>query len=892
MNTQCIEQIKQGNNIKEVVADFGIALKANRGKCPLCESSSNSFSVNNDYFNCFKCDAKGDVVEFVQQSKGLDFMDAMKLLGNRAGISTEESITKSVGDAPKAAAKMYLTERRLDIDESWYSQETFGYGNKQSATVRFAIGDTYWERIIDAHLFTHKAHFKKDGTYKGECWQPPGQRIVKGDRVYIAEGVFDAVALMQGMNYKVASAMSTSNFPQKLVDKHKGKNITWCLMLDNGEAGSAAAKKWTNILKSMGELVEVYYPSDKRDWNDLYRTKELNDDLLKKYWWHGQVLVAQSAAERMAWTIVRARVGKSFVPMTKVLAFGNCYFNCKVVEPKERTAEDSEALNDGVESGQYFEAVNYIKPMISSVRISTATAKLLYTQIDNVDETYSYYFDVAMSGVKKHQMVVFDSSMITDAKSFNLALLKRVGQSTFSGDSKDMRQILDDWFAHRKPTIETIRHTGYSPKHEAYVFERFGYKNGHLVKANKQDYLRMGNTSIKTMFKGWHIPEPSSKKSAWFNDFYLASGNNGLTGLSFWLMSLFAQQVRAKHKTIPFWEYTGVGGTGKSTVIEFLWQLVGRHDYEGEDPEKMSFVGLARTMMQASNIPVVMLEGDRDASNHRKKFSMDQVKTLFRGQSPYGRGVRNSGIETDNEPFLGTLVVSQNAPIEGEVQILSRFVQCIANKKNFSRESYHAANRLKSLDTEQCVHFLHDALSNESVIMTKYSEHFVKYRDYLLKNNSITDVRIAENHAQVMAFGRALQLIVPELDNARLKQWVVFMVETAIKRQIACQSDTPLVNRFWDIYETFNEKIGATDPYSTTQGDQLINHSKDPDLIAINLPLFNKLAERNDRKFDVHAMKDLLVNSKRYKFVTQKKVDSAILGKVVHCWIFKKGSNK
>ncbi|WP_225879770.1 hypothetical protein [Abyssogena phaseoliformis symbiont] len=152
-------------------------------------------------------------------------------------------------------------------------------------------------------------------------------------------------------------------------------------------------------------------------------------------------------------------------------------------------------------------------------------------------------------------------------------------------------------------------------------------------------------------------------------------------------MSLFAQQVRSCHGTIPFWEYTGVAGAGKSTIIEFLWRLTGRDNYEGEDPEKMGFVALARTMMQASNIPAVMLEGDRDENNHRKRFSMDQIKTLFRGQSPYGRVIKNNGIETDNDPFLGTIVISKNAAVEGAPQIISRIVKCTASKVHFNNET-------------------------------------------------------------------------------------------------------------------------------------------------------------------------------------------------------------
>jgi hypothetical protein len=87
---------------------------------------------------------------------------------------------------------------------------------------------------------------------------------------------------------------------------------------------------------------------------------------------------------------------------------------------------------------------------------------------------------------------------------------------------------------------------------------------------------------------------------------------------------------------------------------------------------------------------------------------MDHMKTMFRGQSPYGRGIRNNGIDIDSVPFLGTLVISQNTPVEGEPQILSRIVQCIATKADFSSKSLVATNRLKQLNGEQVIHLLHE----------------------------------------------------------------------------------------------------------------------------------------------------------------------------------------
>jgi hypothetical protein len=889
-----IQQIKQANDLSKIVEDTGIQIKNGRGECPFCETkSSNVLSVNSDFFNCFHCGESGDVLKFIMLRDNIDFIHAVKKLAERANMSEvleDKNITESSGIEPKAAAKVYLEKRGLNVPESWYTQETFGRGNNQSATIRFAVGiyaagvTCYWERIIDAHLFDRKANFK--GSYKGESWQPPGQRICKGDRVHIVEGIFDAIALQNSMQLKVVSAMSCGNFPQRLFEKYKGKGLTWCLMLDYGDAGAFFSKKWAKKIKDEGEHVEVYYPDSRKDWNDLQKSNALNDELLDRYWWRGQFLISDSVAEKMAWNFINNKVNQKYSITKNIITFGNCYFKCEIINYKKDNKINVDSL---IEEKDFFKAVALLKQMVSSKRISTATAKLLYTEFDSIQESYSYFFNVNTTHFQKPKMIVFDAAMVSDSKSFSLALLKKVGQCSFTGNNNDLQHITNAWFKQQKPVVETIRHMGYSPTHSAYIFQDFGYKDGRKFEANKYNYLQFGGSNVKTNFNGWEIPKPVQQLS-WFNDLYLSGGNNALTALAFWTLSLFANQVRNKNNqgTIPFLELTGIAHSGKSTIIEFLWKLVGRDGYEGEDPEKHTRASLGRYFMQCSNLPAVLLEGDREnASLFRKNFSIDHIKTLFRGQSPYGRGVKNSGIEIDNVPFLGTLVISQNQQIEGEAQILGRIVQCVANKKGFNPQGLSASNRLKQLNSEQVISFMHNALSKERKLMQTYARYFDIYKNQLIATNQIADIRIVESHAQIMAFGRCLQLLVIEFDNARLDAWIAFMTKLAINRQIKCQSEHLLVERFWEIYETFNESTGTNDP-STLEPKPELNHARTNDEVAINLNLFKKFASENRQDIDISLLKNLLINSKKYKYIEQKKINSAILGKTLHCWIFKK----
>ncbi|MDW5308802.1 hypothetical protein R7J43_21845, partial [Acinetobacter baumannii] len=62
-------------------------------------------------------------------------------------------------------------------------------------------------------------------------------------------------------------------------------------------------------------------------------------------------------------------------------------------------------------------------------------------------------------------------------------------------------------------------------------------------------------------------------QQTWVKDFIDAYGVKGLIGLTAFFGSLYAQQIRKTHKSFPFVELVGEPGTGKSTLITFLWKL-------------------------------------------------------------------------------------------------------------------------------------------------------------------------------------------------------------------------------------------------------------------------------------------------------------------------------
>ncbi len=97
-----VEQIKERLSIQDVVGSYlklekaGNSLKA---RCPFHNEKTPSFFVSPDRssYYCFGCGKNGDIFTFVQEFEGIDFIGALKILADKAGV-TLEKFTSKTGD--------------------------------------------------------------------------------------------------------------------------------------------------------------------------------------------------------------------------------------------------------------------------------------------------------------------------------------------------------------------------------------------------------------------------------------------------------------------------------------------------------------------------------------------------------------------------------------------------------------------------------------------------------------------------------------------------------------------------------------------------------------------------------------------------------------------------
>ena len=140
-----VERVRDHADIVAVIGEH-VKLKrvgsSFRGPCPFHQGKDPNFSVSpRGAYHCFVCHEKGDVFSFVQKRLGLNFVEAVRYVGEKSGIEVKE-VTRERDGGPDprekfwevnaaasefftetlweteagAPAREYLTTRKLDRD--------------------------------------------------------------------------------------------------------------------------------------------------------------------------------------------------------------------------------------------------------------------------------------------------------------------------------------------------------------------------------------------------------------------------------------------------------------------------------------------------------------------------------------------------------------------------------------------------------------------------------------------------------------------------------------------------------------------------------------------------------------------------------------------------------
>lgn len=360
-----IEELRFRSDIESVIGGY-VRLKR-RGKnllglCPFHNEKTPSFTVypENQSFYCFGCGTGGDVITFIRKAENLDYIEAIKLLADRAGMKMPED---SVDDRV-ARMKTRILELNRESARYFHSQLSTPAGRRgldylrarglsDSTIRRFGLGyaPEGWDNLrnfLSSKGYTKEEMLaaavvvqgKNNSTYdmfRGRVMFPiidlrgavigfggrtmdergpkylnsPDTPVFKKSRnlfalnlakatkrpqLILCEGYMDVIAVHQGGFDNAVATLGTSLTSEQARIISQYTNEV-VVAYDSDGAGQAAAKRAINIFDSTGVAVKVLSITGAKD----------PDEFLKKYGSERFEMLLSGSAGATDYNIARIR---------------------------------------------------------------------------------------------------------------------------------------------------------------------------------------------------------------------------------------------------------------------------------------------------------------------------------------------------------------------------------------------------------------------------------------------------------------------------------------------------------------------------------------------------------------------------------------------------------
>lgn len=330
-NQDLVNEIRQKVDIVDLISEYIPLIQKGKnyfGVCPFHNDTNPSMSVSREkqIYKCFSCGASGNAFNFIMDYDHIEFKEAIKVLGEKAGVEVQgitvaPKTTKfdrfydaydlankyyqnNINSKEGQKAKQYLEQRH--IDEELIKEFGIGLALDKKDTLMSILSskdysvkeleqiglisnnhDTYINRImfplhdISGHVVGFSGRIYDDSNLnkylntketiifkKGEClynYHIARDHARKQKFVIIVEGFLDAIRLSQ-IGYKnVIALMGTAMTTEQMnLVKKLSNNIF--LSLDGDNPGQNATLSIGEELTKLGMNVKVIaMPSDKKE---------------------------------------------------------------------------------------------------------------------------------------------------------------------------------------------------------------------------------------------------------------------------------------------------------------------------------------------------------------------------------------------------------------------------------------------------------------------------------------------------------------------------------------------------------------------------------------------------------------------------------------------------
>lgn len=171
MSSSSVDKIKERLSIVDVISSYLSLIQVGgnyKAKCPFHNEKTPSFFISperNSYY-CFGCGAKGDIFSFVQHFEGIDFLGALKLLAEKAGVPLENNFSK--GSKENNDYLYQIMEEATNFFEATFIKESAprsyllsrGLSDETIKSFRIGFAPDSWQSV-STHLIK-KGFNKKD----------------------------------------------------------------------------------------------------------------------------------------------------------------------------------------------------------------------------------------------------------------------------------------------------------------------------------------------------------------------------------------------------------------------------------------------------------------------------------------------------------------------------------------------------------------------------------------------------------------------------------------------------------------------------------------------------------------------------------------------------------
>jgi DNA primase len=265
-----------------------------------CNPSGGKNNVPYGVFHCWKTDTKGSLVSLVMQVDKCSFEDALEILDspNHSLDNLEKQVqevfenkTQKYVEIEKASIELPQGTYRFDDlpSSNYYKKNAEDYLKNRKISkdnLFICVSGQYKNRIIIPYYNKNGDLIYYNGRYVGETnlryMGPPKELGIgkgdvlyvpkwpkDGDKIYLAEGEFDAMSLSQCGFYSAAfGGKNLSEAQINIIRKY-----TPVLCLDADKAGAEALLFMGDLLLKKG-FEEVYYvraSKEHKDWNSMYQ---------------------------------------------------------------------------------------------------------------------------------------------------------------------------------------------------------------------------------------------------------------------------------------------------------------------------------------------------------------------------------------------------------------------------------------------------------------------------------------------------------------------------------------------------------------------------------------------------------------------------------------------